>query len=242
MTAARLNALTGRYRLGTEAGSKLAALLATLATDPQAPSSVRDPELVLNDHLADSLVALELEELLGARRLVDIGSGAGLPALPLAIALPHARVVALDSSARKTAFIARAIDHCAIDNACAVTARAEDWAIGKGQFDVVTARALAPLEVVAEYAAPLLRIGGVLVSWRGRREVTAEAALQAAAPLLGLDVGPIRRVAPYAGTQHRHLHVITKVQPTPERFPRRVGVARKRPLGSTRRASDRVRR
>ncbi len=242
MTAAGVSALAGRYRLGPEAGLKLAALLAMFVTDARAPTSVRDPESVLNDHLADSLVALELEALLAARRVVDIGSGAGLPALPLAIALPKARVVALDSTSRKTAFVSRAIEHCAIDNACAVTARAEDWTAGEGRFDVVTARALAPLEVVAEYAAPLLRVGGRLISWRGRREAGAEAAAEAAAPMLGLKVGEIHRVEPYAGAQHRHLHVITKVQLTSERFPRRAGVARKRPLGSGQRASDRSRR
>jgi 16S rRNA (guanine527-N7)-methyltransferase len=106
----------------------------------------------------------------------------------------------------------------------------------------VTARALASLEVVAEYAAPLLTVGGSLVVWRGRRDRDAESIGAAAAAELGLEVEAIRSVRPYAGAEHRHLHLISKMAPTPLGFPRRPGMAQKRPLGHGRAASDRVRR
>jgi 16S rRNA (guanine527-N7)-methyltransferase len=121
----------------------------------------------------------------------------------------------------------------------AVHARAEEWADGLGACDLVTARALAPLAVVAEYAAPLLTVGGTLVAWRGRRDPDDEAVGARAAVELGLEPGTVIRVEPYPGALHRHLHVLRKVAPTPDRFPRRPGMARKRPLGG---ASDRVRR
>jgi 16S rRNA (guanine527-N7)-methyltransferase len=118
-----------------------------------------------------------------------------------------------------------------LGNVEVVQGRAETWKEGIGRFDVVTARALAPLDVVAEYAAPLLRVGGAVVAWRGRREPQVEADGLRAAEILGLSVAEPVKVEPYKGVEHRYLHVMSKVRETPDRFPRRDGVARKRPLG-----------
>ena len=84
--------------------------------------------------------------------------------------------------------------------------------------------------MLAEYAAPLLREGGVLVAWKGRRDEAEEAAGATAAGRLGLEVEDVRHVVPYAGARDHHLHIMRKVGPTPDRFPRRAGQARKRPL------------
>ncbi len=227
-----LEHLRDRHRLGDAAVRRLEALVACVSTDPAAPTTVRDPAAVVRDHLADSLVALELREVAAASRIADLGSGAGFPGLPLAIALPGSVVSLVESSARKCAFAARAITECEASNARAVHARAESWEAGLQACDLVTARALAPLAVVAEYAAPLLRIGGTLVAWRGRRDPADEAAAARAAVELGLEPGPVVRVMPYDGALHRHLHLLTKVAPTPPRFPRREGMARKHPLGA----------
>jgi 16S rRNA (guanine527-N7)-methyltransferase len=149
----------------------------------------------------------------------------------LAVALEGARVTLVESNGRKCAFLERAIDTCEIANADVAHARAEEWAAGQDRCDLVVVRAVAPLAVVAEYAAPLLRMGGALVAWRGRRDREDDARGARAAAILGLeDRGPIR-VEPYAGALHRHLHVMVKVAPTPSRFPRRAGMARKRPVG-----------
>ncbi len=187
---------------------------------------------VVGDHLADALTGLELKVVRRADAIVDVGTGAGVPALPLAIALPEADVVALDANSRKVAFVARTAATCGVENLDAVAARVEDWTEGRERFSLVTARALAPLPVVAEYAAPLLRVGGALVAWRGRRDAADERAGEAAAEELGLSVEEVRQVFPYPGAAHRHLHVLRKITPTPPRFPRRIGVARKRPLGA----------
>jgi 16S rRNA (guanine527-N7)-methyltransferase len=97
----------------------------------------------------------------------------------------------------------------------------------------VTARAVAPLDALAEYAAPLLREGGALVAWKGRRDPDEEAAGARAAGVVGLEIAEVRPVQPFAAAEHRHLHVYVKVRPTPDRFPRRPGMARKRPLGAS---------
>jgi 16S rRNA (guanine527-N7)-methyltransferase len=232
----QLAALGDRYGLPAEATDKLHRLLRILTEDPLAPTAVHDPVKAIDDHLADSLVALELEQIRDAETIADLGSGAGVPGLPLAIALPGTAFSLVESSARKCDFIRRAINACDLVNVSVVHARIEQWS---AQVDVVTARALAPLEVVAEYAAPLLRLGGSLVAWRGHRDPAAEAVAAKAAQILGMHPGEIRRVKPYRATRNRHLYLMSKVMETPDRFPRRPGIALKRPLGSDATSSDR---
>ncbi len=236
-----IESLGQRYGLAGPSRRQLATLLDHVAADPGAPTAVTDRAAILRDHLADSLVALELDCVRTAARIADLGAGAGFPGLPLAIALPGSQVHLIESSGRKCEFIAAAAARCAITNGAVVHSRAEEWRAGLRTCDLVTARALAPLAVVAEYAAPLLRIGGVVVAWRGRRQPDDEAAGARAAAELGLEPLEPIRVVPYPGAVHRHLHPLVKASATPQRFPRRAGIARKRPLGMSA-ASDRARR
>lgn len=223
--------LAQRFRLPAGAEIPLGSLLERLSSDPLAPTAVRDPARILEDHLADSLVALGLDGVRTATRLADLGSGAGLPGLPLAIALPRANVALVESNRRKAAFIAAAADACGLTNTEVVAERAESWQAGIGGCDLVTVRAVADLDTVAEYAAPLLRVGGRLVVWRGKREPEAEARGRRAAEILGLRVCEPVAVRPFPAVRHRYLHVMLKVTDTPDRFPRRLGLADKRPLG-----------
>jgi 16S rRNA (guanine527-N7)-methyltransferase len=223
--------LAERFTLTPAATARLAALTRFLASEPTAPTAIHGATSIVEQHIADSLVALELEELRPGLRIVDIGSGAGMPGLPLAIALPDTSLVLVESNARKCDFIASAIRLCGVENAEAIATRAETWSEGIGRFDVVTARALGPLDVVAEYGAPLLRVGGSLIAWRGQPELAAEARGARAAAILGLRVAEPIRVTPFPGARNRYLHVMLKVRETPDRFPRRVGMAAKRPLG-----------
>jgi 16S rRNA (guanine527-N7)-methyltransferase len=187
---------------------------------------------VIDDHLADSLVALELEEVRRAAAIADLGSGAGFPGLPLAIALPDSTVNLIESNARKSGFLRRAATACALRNVRVVNSRAESWEAGMEGCDLVTARALAPLAAVVEYAAPLLKVGGFLLVWRGGRDRKAEDAAARAAAELGLEPSDPLPARPYRAATRRHLHLMLKVRPTPGGFPRRPGLATKRPLGS----------
>ncbi len=225
-------ALGRRYGIDEGGQSRLSALVDLVVSDPAAPTTVRERGAVLRDHLADSLVALELPCVRDATAIADLGAGAGFPGLPLAIALPGGAVSLVESNGRKCAFLAHAAEVCSAANVEIVNTRAEAWPAGLGSCDLVVARALAPLSVVAEYAAPLLRIGGTLVAWRGRRDPDDESSAARAAAELGLQPGEPVKVEPYPGALHRHLHPMVKVAETPPRFPRRPGVARKRPLGS----------
>jgi 16S rRNA (guanine527-N7)-methyltransferase len=228
----RLADLGDRFALSAGALRRLGLFYRFLVDDPLAPTAVREPAGVIDDHLADSLVALELGQVRSAHAIADLGSGAGVPGLPLAIALPQAQVALAESAARKCAFLARAVVECEVPNAYIVHIRVESWLDGLGAFDLITVRAVASLEVVVEYAAPLLAVGGTLVAWRGRRDADAEAAASRAAAQLGLDPLEIRRVEPFRGAENRYLHLMSKVTETPSGFPRRPGMAVKRPLGS----------
>jgi 16S rRNA (guanine527-N7)-methyltransferase len=212
--------------------SQLTRVLGVLEEDEHAPTAIRAPEQALQAHVADSLVALELEAVSVARTLTDLGSGAGFPGLALAVALPTAEVSLVESQRRKCEFLERACAAGAVENAHVVCARAEEWRDGIERNDVVLARALAPQTVVLEYAAPLLRVGGVLVDWRGRRDPVAEQKADRAGALLGMCRLEVRHVQPFAQAKDRYLHVFVKQDATPRRFPRRAGMARKRPLGS----------
>lgn len=226
-----IRTLAERYRLAPEASEKLRVYLEMMVRDRTAPTAIRDPQRVLEDHLADSLAALELEQVTAATDAADLGAGAGLPGLPLAIARPELRMTLLESTSRKCEFIERAVAACAVANTNVACERAESWRAGLGRMDLVTARAVGPLPVVLEYAAPLLRVGGALVVWRGKREPEVERAAALAAEHLALGLFDVRAVHPYPEARHRHLYTWLKVGETPPGFPRRPGVALKRPLG-----------
>jgi 16S rRNA (guanine527-N7)-methyltransferase len=227
MAQASLERLLSTHALPEDLAPRLHTLLDLLAR-PDAPTAVHDPREALDVHLADSLAGLAVPALRDGHRLADIGSGAGLPGLPLALALPDARVLLVESQRRKCAFLERAIEALALTNAEVACARVEE--LDGRDYDAVTARALASLAVLCEYAAPLLAEGGVLVAWKGAVDAAEEADGLAAATALGLEREEVRPVEPYEGSERRTLHVLRKIAPTPPGYPRRPGVAVKRPL------------
>jgi 16S rRNA (guanine527-N7)-methyltransferase len=229
--SARLTELAQCHALSTGQRNQLGAIVAELEADAHAPSSVREAGSAVDVHVADSLSALELDVLGEARTAVDIGSGAGFPGLPLAVALPRAQFWLVESQARKCAFLRRVCRTAGIANAEVVCARAEEWEDGRERSDVALARAVGAPALVLEYAAPLLRGGGTLVDWRGRLDADARVSAEKAASELGLEPAGVREAAPFPGTSHLKLYLYLKVRATPERFPRRPGMARKRPLG-----------
>lgn len=229
---ASLVALAERYALAGPAIEKLEVLWARLAGDETVPSAIRGAAAVLDRHIADALSGLEIESLRAAERIADLGAGAGVPGIVLAAARPAAAFAEVESQRRKADFIAGLAAAAGLANVSVVASRVEEWQAGAGAHDLVLARALAAQPVVLEYAAPLLAVGGHVVEWRGRRDPADELAGDAAAAELGLARREVRAVVPFAGASDRHLHVFEKVAHTPERFPRRPGVAARRPLGA----------
>lgn len=219
----RLEQVAARYGVPAE---PLAALLEALEAEPAPPTTVSDP---VREHLADSLSVLPVLPDRPAR-IADIGAGAGFPGLALAAALPDAEVVLIESQRRHAAVGERLARVAGLRNVRVAACRVEELE-ERDAFDLVTARAVAPLAVLVEYAAPPLRRRGELVAWKGARDPAEEAAGAAAAAAVGLAPGRVVRVEPFPGAHSRHLHFYEKTGPTPDRFPRRTGMARKRPLG-----------
>lgn len=229
----RLAELAAEYGLPDPAAKQLMVLLERVSAAPIALTAVRDVTVGVEMHVADSLAGLRVEALRSAGRIADLGSGGGFPGLVLAIALPDARVALVESVVKKAVFLRDAAADLGLAGRVEIVPdRAESWHDGLGTADVVTARALASLPVLLEYAAPLLREGGALVAWKGARSAAEEADAAAAAAVLAMS--PPEAIALPAGavrnTDERHLYVSSKLGPTPPGYPRRPGMARKRPL------------
>ena len=222
----------GPAALDPAARAALETVIGLLAEERASVSSVVD-ERAWHVHVEDSLTGLELDELREAARIADLGAGAGFPGLVLAVALPAARVDLVESVGRKCDFMRRAIKAAGIANAAVLNTRSEELAAAEGRdaYDAVTARAVGRLSTLAELASPLLREGGVLVAWKGRRDPEEEAQLDRASADLAMTPERILDVGDRAGSTHRHLHLIRKTGPTPENLPRRPGIAKKRPKG-----------
>jgi 16S rRNA (guanine527-N7)-methyltransferase len=209
-------------------------VLEALAREPDPHTTVSDPEQAVDIHVADSLSGLEVPEVRAARWIADIGSGAGFPGLVLAVALPRARVDMIESASRKCAVIDRLTHAAGLDNEIvrALPMRAEERAAwgGREMYDVVTARAVAALPVLVEYASPLVAAGGVFVAWKAAPDPEEEARGAKAAVEVGLEPEAVVEVEPFPDVRDRNLLVYRKVSACPERFPRRPGMALKRPL------------
>jgi 16S rRNA (guanine527-N7)-methyltransferase len=230
--AKRLLGLVGRYGVDVGGTDRLAALLAALAVEPSPPTTVSDPREAADVHVADSLSGLEADPIRSARRVADIGAGAGFPGLVLAAVGVGTHVDLVESTRKKCEVIERLAAAADITNASTVPERAEEWAAAGGSeaYDVVTARALAALPVLLEYAAPLLRVDGHLVAWKGAHDPAEARSAVLAAELLGLEAAERIAIRPFKGSRERNLYVYRKVEATPDRFPRRAGMATKRPL------------
>lgn len=224
---------SGQPWLDRDQLARLDPMLDLLAASHVSLSSVTDPDKARDIHVADSLTGLACPEVREAREAADLGAGGGFPGIPLAVMLPETRFTLIDSVGRKVEFMNEVISALGLENAHAIKARSEEWASGEGReaHDLVTARAVAPLEVLAELAAPLLREGGHLVAWKGEAEPESEVVIAANPEKLAMEIDRCERVVPFAGTRERRLYVLTKTGPTPEGLPRRPGMARKRPLG-----------
>ncbi|MCS7275744.1 MAG: 16S rRNA (guanine(527)-N(7))-methyltransferase RsmG [Dehalococcoidia bacterium] len=202
-------------------------------------TAIDDPHEVQRRHFLESLaLGVELERLgllspAEAVRAIDVGTGAGLPGLPLRIVWPSLRLTLLDSERRKTDFLRRLLSRLNLGDVEVVWGRAEEVARDprhRQGYDLALARAVAPLPVLAELALPFLRVGGHLVSPKGERvRQEVEEARRALAECGGQVVYLAPLPLPYEGTAPMLL-VVRKVAPTPERYPRRPGIPAKRPL------------
>lgn len=195
-------------------------------------SSIASAHESIVKHFIDSLACLQSPRVRTACSIIDVGSGAGFPAVPLAIALAEANVVALESRAKKADFIRSAVQRCGVANVTVIAIRSEEAAQGelRDACDAAVCRALAPPEVSLELCLPFVRPGGILSVLCGEEDADDAGRLSPVANALGAapPEGILYRL-PITG-HRRGLIEVQKTSPTPLKFPRRPGLAKKRPL------------
>jgi len=197
---------------------------------------ITDYEEVQIKHFLDSLtVALVWETLTPGTdlRLIDVGTGAGIPGIPLKIVFPDIKLVLLDSVAKKAAFLHHLNHKLGLDNVEIVVGRAEEVAheaAYRESFDIVLSRGVAPLATLVELTLPFCTIGGSFIAQKkGAIDQEIRQAIKAIG-LLGGRLREVKRVNLEEFTDKRQLVIIDKVSPTPPLYPRRPGIPEKRPL------------
>ncbi len=199
-------------------------------------TAITDDEGIQVRHFLDSLSCLPVMEARGGlegRRLVDVGTGAGFPGLPLKIVRPAMQLTLVEATRKKTDFLRAVINELGLEGVEVLHARAER--VGREprhreRYDWALARAVAEMRILAEYLLPLVRVGGYALAQKGEQ---APAEVQRAEQALALLGGEVERLEPVAlpgVAEERYLVVVRKVAATPDRYPRREGMPAKRPL------------
>jgi 16S rRNA (guanine527-N7)-methyltransferase len=217
-----------------DAAERYSALLLE-ANDRLNLTRVVDPEPVARLHLLDAVAALPIIDRLAPLLALDLGSGGGVPGIPLALARPRMRWLLVDSVAKKVDALRSFVAALGLPNVEPLTGRAE--LLGRAddhreRYDLVTARACAALPVLAEYALPLLAVGGTLLAWKGPMAADELRAGTEAAATLGGGMPEVEPTGVPALADHRFV-LIRKQRITPTRYPRRPGDPSRRPLGVT---------
>jgi len=196
-------------------------------------TGITEREAVHEKHFYDSLTLAEAVSFSKSQSLADIGSGAGFPSIPLAIAFPHLRVTIIDSLAKRIKFLETVVDELQLAQVSCLHARAEDAARQKehrDSYDIVTARAVARLAVLNEFCLPFVRPGGLYVAMKGTDiSVELDEARYSLTKLGGRLVDVKRLTLPTEGAD-RHLIVCEKKGSTPPAYPRKAGTPLKTPL------------
>ena len=193
-------------------------------------TSITDPEEIRLKHFEDSLLLLQAVPLTD-QTVIDVGAGAGFPGIPLKIACPEIKLTLLEGTRKKTEFLKHIVSVLSLQEVEIAAARAEDFAKEKREyFDLAVSRAVAKLNVLCEYCLPLVKIGGIFVAYKEEKAEEEVKAAQTAIQTLGGKLKEIKKVCLPNSDIIRSLVIIDKISPTPPKFPRRAGMAKKRPL------------
>lgn len=192
-------------------------------------TGITEPREVATLHLLDSLSLLPIAPLSG-KSIVDVGTGAGFPGIPLKIVLPDSHVTLLDSLNKRIEFLRESCDRLGLSDVECVHARAEEFG-HRESFDYAVSRAVASLPILCELCLPLVKVGGAFLAMKSSH---TEEEIQSAKPAIAMLGGRIREVVDYTipttDIVHRVVY-IEKIAPTAKKYPRRFAQMKKQPLG-----------
>ena len=191
------------------------------------------PEDVAVKHIIDSLTAYDAALFDGARTLIDVGTGAGLPGIPLAVYAPHLTVTLLDALNKRVRFLTEVTAAMGLQNVRCIHARAEEaarTAEHRAAYDIAVSRAVARLPVLLEYTLPFVRVGGTLLALKGRAYAEEQKEARRAAEVLGGGRISARPVHLPGLDDVRAILTVTKERQTPAAYPRGGGAPTRRPL------------
>lgn len=193
-------------------------------------TAIEEDRDVIVKHFIDSLSIVPF--LGNIHNIIDVGTGAGFPGIPLKIAIPSLEVILLDSLDKRVGFLNTAISSLKLQGISAVHSRAEDAGMSqkyREKFDAATARAVASLPVLLEYCLPLVRIGGIFVAMKGSSSEEI-AASEKALDVLGGKIEEVKEFSlPYSDMK-RNVIIVRKLRQTPTKYPRKAGKPSKEPL------------
>lgn len=196
-------------------------------------TAIIEPEDIRVKHFLDSLTAIRVLRPSANERLIDVGTGAGFPGIPLKIIFPQIHLTLVESVGKKADFCRHIVDKLHMDSVSVIRERAEDLGQDpshRESYDWAIARAVAIMPVLAEYLLPLIRIGGQMVALKGETGPAETHAAESALEKLGGKVRLIKKIELPGVVEERYLISVEKVAATPIDFPRRTGIPRKRPL------------
>lgn len=196
-------------------------------------TAIKDPSGIEIRHFLDSLTCnLAMGAGVGDC-VVDVGTGAGFPGIPLRILCPNLKLTLVEATGKKAEFCAHVVSGLGLDNVQVVHGRAEDVAhenTHREAYDIALARAVAPLRVLVEYLLPFLRVGGRAIAQKGETAHAEAHEAQGALDILGGGVDRIIPIELPGVVETRYLVILKKLAATPEKYPRRAGIPEKRPL------------
>ncbi|MBO6177984.1 MAG: 16S rRNA (guanine(527)-N(7))-methyltransferase RsmG [Selenomonadaceae bacterium] len=192
-------------------------------------TAITDEDEFIRKHILDSLSGLEYVK---EGKILDLGSGAGFPGIPLKIYNEEFKITFLDALKKRLNFLDEVATKLSFQNVTTIHGRAEDLAKTdlRESFDTVVSRAVASLPILSEYALPFIKTGGTFIAWKGSKAEDEAKESEKALKVLGGELAEIKKVAIPKLNEERALIIVKKIKPTPKQYPRKPGTPQKKPL------------